>query len=218
VPVSGTPLLHKLVTQFRAAGIRAITVVRGYAAEKVHAPNVEFVENEDFEGTGELLSLHKARDRIDGDAIISFGDILFRQHILNNLLAEEHDIVIAVDAMWERRREREANEYVDYVTATRPYSLRYEEADAFLAKMGPDLAAEKIHGEWIGLIKTTARGSAGVYGALDVLSKRPDFCRLRFDDLFNHLVTWGQRVQVLYITGQWLDVDDLDDLARAQAF
>jgi hypothetical protein len=25
-------------------------------------------------------------------------------------------------------------------------------------------------------------------------------------------------VQVLYITGQWLDVDDLDDLARAQAF
>jgi hypothetical protein len=28
----------------------------------------------------------------------------------------------------------------------------------------------------------------------------------------------GQRVQVLYISGQWLDVDDLDDLARAQAF
>jgi hypothetical protein len=25
-------------------------------------------------------------------------------------------------------------------------------------------------------------------------------------------------VQVLYITGHWLDVDDLDDLARAQAF
>jgi hypothetical protein len=25
-------------------------------------------------------------------------------------------------------------------------------------------------------------------------------------------------VQVLYIIGQWLDVDDLEDLARAQAF
>ena len=218
VPVSGIPLLHKLVSQFRAAGVRAITVVRGYAAEKVHAPNVEFVENEDFEGTGELLSLHKARDRIDGDVIISFGDILFRQHILNNLLAEEHDIVIAVDAMWERRRKRGANGYIDYITATRPYSLRYEEEDAFLAKIGPDLAVEKIHGEWIGLIKTTARGSAGVCGALDVLSKRPDFGRLRFDDLFNHLVGGGQRIQVLYITGQWLDVDDIDDLARAQAF
>ena len=89
-----------------------------------------------------MLLLHRARDRIDGNAIISFGDILFRLHLLNNLLAEEHDIVIAVDAMWERRRERKANEYVDYVTATRPYSLRYEEGDAFLAKMGPDLAVE----------------------------------------------------------------------------
>ena len=218
VPVAGTPLLHKLVAQFRAAGIRAITVVRGYAADKVHAPGVEFVENEDFEGTGELLSLHKARDWIDGDSIVSFGDILFRQHILNNLLAEEHDIVIAVDAMWERRRERQPNGYVDYITATRSYSLRYDEEDAFLEKMGPDLSVEKIHGEWIGLIKTTVNGSAGICDALDVLSKRPDFCRLRFDDLFNHLVSSGQRVQVLYITGQWLDVDDLEDLARAQAF
>ena len=84
--------------------------------------------------------------------------------------------------------------------------------------MGPDLPAEKIHGEWIGLIKTTARGSDVVCDALDVLSKRLNFRRLRFDDLFNHLVSTGQRVQVLYITGQWLDVDDLEDLARAQAF
>ena len=218
VPVGGTPLLHKLVAQFRTAGVDSITVVRGYAAENVRAPDVEFVENEDFEGTGELVSLHKARDRIDGDAIISFGDILFRLHILNNLLAEQHDIVIAVDAMWERRRKRETDEYIDYITATRPYSLRYDEEDAFLEKMGPGLSGEKIHGEWIGLIKTTVNGSAGICDALDVLSKHPDFYRLRFDDLFNHLVSSGQRVQVLYITGQWLDVDDLEDLARAQAF
>jgi phosphoenolpyruvate phosphomutase len=218
VPIGGTPLLHKLVAKFHAAGIRAITVVRGYAAEKVHAPDVEFVDNQDFEGTGELLSLLKARDRIDGDTIISFGDILFRQHILNNLLAEEYDIVIAVDAMWEPRRKREADGYVDYITATRPYSLRYDEEDALLTQMGPDLSADKIHGEWIGLIRTTARGSAAIREALDVLSKRPDFRRLRFDDLFNYLVSKGQRVQALYITGQWLDVDDLEDLAQAQAF
>src|SRR5438093_10744970 len=120
--------------------------------------------------------------------------------------------------MWERRRNREADGYVDDVTATRPYSLRYDEEDAFLAEMGPDLSVQKIHGEWMGLIKTTVRGSEVIRGALDVLSKRPDFSRLRFDDLFNHLVSTGQCVQVLYITGQWLDVDDLEDLARAQAF
>ena len=84
--------------------------------------------------------------------------------------------------------------------------------------MGPDLSVEKIHGEWIGLIKTTASGSAVICQALNDLARQPDFRRLRFDDLFNHLVNRGQRVQVLYITGQWLDVDDLEDFARAQAF
>jgi phosphoenolpyruvate phosphomutase len=62
------------------------------------------------------------------------------------------------------------------------------------------------------------RGSAQVRAALEQLATRADFRKLRFDDLFKHLLERQQRVQVLYITGHWLDVDDLDDLARAQAF
>ncbi|HEV3410450.1 MAG TPA: phosphoenolpyruvate mutase [Chthoniobacterales bacterium] len=213
--IGGTPLLHKLIAQLRAAGIRQVTVVRGYAAEKVHAPDVEFVDNLEFEGTGELLSLDKARAELKGDVVISFGDILFRRHILNNLLAEPNDLVIAVDAAWERRQ---AVGYVDYVSATRPYSLRYDEEEAYLVAMGSEMPREKISGEWIGLIKATARGSEVLRAALDELAERNDFRRLRFDHLFNHLVSKGERVQVLYVTGHWLDLDDLDDLARAQAF
>ena len=164
VAIGGTPLLHKLVAQFRASGIRRIVVIRGYAADKVHAPDVEFVENNEFEGTGELLSLSKALDHLEGDVILSFGDILFRKHILNNLLAEEHDIVIAVDAAWERRQD--ATGYIDYITATRPYALRYDEEEAFLIATGPRLERANIHGEWIGLMKMTcARFRAGEGGA-----------------------------------------------------
>ena len=216
VSIGGVPLLHKLVAQFRASGIRRIAVIRGYEAAKVQAEAVVFLENEEFEGTGELLSLSKALDHLEGDVVVSFGDILFRRHILNNLLAEEHDIVIAVDAAWERRQG--AGGYIDYVTATRPNSLRYDEEEAFLTAIGPRLDAANIHGEWIGLMKMNPRGSAQVKAALEELASRPDFRKLRFDDLFKHLLERQQRVQVLYITGHWLDVDDLDDLARAQAF
>jgi phosphoenolpyruvate phosphomutase len=216
VSIGGTPLLHKLVAQFRASGIRQVVVIRGYAREKVDAADVEFVDNEEYEGTGELLSLTKAIDHLQDDVVISFGDILFRKHILNNLLAEQGDIVVAVDATWERRHGGAG--YVDYVNATRPYSLRYDEEDAFLVAAGPNLPREDIDGEWIGLIKTTAHGSEVMNNALTELSARADFRTLRFDHLLNHLVAKGERVQVLYITGHWLDVDDLDDLARAQAF
>jgi phosphoenolpyruvate phosphomutase len=132
------------------------------------------------------------------------------------LLTEEHDIVIAVDAAWERRQD--ATGYIDYVTATRPYALRYDEEEAFLVATGPQLERANIHGEWIGLMKMNARGSAQVKAALAELAQRADFRTLRFDALFKHLLEKQQRVQVLYITGHWLDVDDLDDLARAQAF
>ena len=216
VSIGGTPLLHKLAAQFRASGIRRVVVIRGYAANKVDAPDVEFVDNPEFEGTGELLSLSKAADQLQGEVIISFGDILFRKHIVTNLLTEEADIVIAVDAAWERRGS--GGGYVDYISATRPYSLHYEEEEAFLTAMSPQLPREKIHGEWIGLIKTSPHGSTVICEALNALSAQADFRTMRFDDLFRHLIERGERIQVVYVTGNWLDVDNLDDLARAQAF
>ena len=96
--------------------------------------------------------------------------------------------------------------------------MRYDEEDAFLTTIGPRLEPPNVHGEWIGLMKMTSRGSAQVRAALEELSGRADFRKLRFDDLFKHLLAQQQRVQVLYITGHWLDVDNLEDLSRAQAF
>jgi NDP-sugar pyrophosphorylase family protein len=55
-------------------------------------------------------------------------------------------------------------------------------------------------------------------GALQALSARPDFKKLRFDALFAHLLHQGVPVKVCYITGHWLDVDRLEDLAEAQTF
>ena len=96
--------------------------------------------------------------------------------------------------------------------------MRYDEEEAFLIATGPRLDRANIHGEWIGLIKMNSRGSARVKAALADLARRADFRTLRFDDLFKYLLEQKQRVQVLYITGHWLDVDDLDDLSRAQTF
>jgi len=53
---------------------------------------------------------------------------------------------------------------------------------------------------------------------LDALGSHEDFNQLGLLDLFNHLVNQGAKVRVLFITGHWLDVDNLDDLSRAQSF
>jgi phosphoenolpyruvate phosphomutase len=216
VPLNGQPLLHTLVAQFRAEQMKEVVVVRGFAREEMNAPEVRFVDNAEFAGTGELLSLSKAAAFLEGTAVISFGDILFRKYILQNLLRDPGDITIVVDAAWQERSQ--ARNYCDYVVASHPYSLKYGEEEAELREIGAHLKPEQVHGEWIGLVKVSPKGAQAVRSALAELGARPDFKTLRFDDLFQHLLATGQSIRVLYITGHWLDVDNLDDLAAAHAF
>lgn len=215
VPVGNKPLLHKLVADLRTERIKEVVVVRGFAKNEVQAPDVTFVDNDEFANTAELASLKKAAQWLDGEVVLTFGDILFRRYILSNLLADSHDIVVVVDAGWEQRK---PVGQVDYVTTTRPFSLKYSEDDVMLKTMSADLPKAQINGEWIGLVKTSARGSAQLKQALEELSQRKDFNQLRFDDLFRHLLTQGTPVKVHFITGHWLDVDNAETLLEAQNF
>jgi phosphoenolpyruvate phosphomutase len=87
-----------------------------------------------------------------------------------------------------------------------------------LVDIGSHLPLDRVHGEWIGLLKASSRGAAAIRGALEQLGQRDDFRKLRLDDLFRHLLAGGQAIRVLFITGHWLDVDTLDDLSAANAF
>ena len=148
-----------------------------------------------------------------GNIVLSFGDILFRKYILQNLLAHPGEIVIAVDAAWQDRNRKD--EYLDYVTTTHPYTARYSEEEPELRDIGPRLS--KIDGEWIGLLKASASGTEKIRETLKELSARSDFRSLRCDALLRELVAKGVPVSIVYITGHWLDVDNLEDLSAANA-
>lgn len=216
VPIGGVPLLHKLVAQFRAERIKDIVVVRGFGKEQVHAPDVHFVDNDAFATTGELSSLSKAAKHLEGLVVLSYGDILFRRYILTNLLTEPGDIVIAVDAAWQERANIVGCH--DYASTSRPYSIKYNEDEVFLREMSPAMPPDRVDGEWIGLLKATPKGTTAIKSALEELAGRSDFRSLQLDDLFNHLVRAGHPVKVIFVTGHWLDVDNLEDLSQAQTF
>ncbi len=216
VPVNGQPLLHRLVAQFHDERMKDVVVVRGFARDQVHAPGARFVDNDEFADTGELFSLGKAAAFLEGPVVLAYGDILFRKYILRNLLLDAGDLTLVVDAAWQRRAQ--PRNALDYIVASRPYSLRYGEEEAELRDIGAHVRSEQVHGEWIGLAKASPKGAQALRQALGELESRPDFRRLRFDDLFRHLLAAGQTIRVLYVTGHWLDVDNLDDLSAAQAF
>ena len=216
VEVHGRAILHRLVSQFRKEQVKNITVVRGFGKEHVSAPDVRFVDNDSYDSTGELFTLNTARDQLAGETIVSFGDILFRRYILSSLLDIQDDLAIAVDGAWTERPNRLG--FQDLVETSASHSLDYTTEKVWLTKMAPAFEGSEPNGEWIGLLKATAAGSKILAAALEELSLRDDFDSLHFYHLFNHLIAKGQKIRVLFISGHWLDVDNLDDLAKAQAF
>ena len=95
-------LLRRL-TSANQADIRNIAVVRGYQKHTVNLASIEYFDNDDHEQTGELASLNSAAGYLSGPIIFAYGDILFRHHILDQLVGAAGDIVLIVDALWREK-------------------------------------------------------------------------------------------------------------------
>jgi NDP-sugar pyrophosphorylase family protein len=50
------------------------------------------------------------------------------------------------------------------------------------------------------------------------LSKEEDFSSMKMHHLLEHLCKIKQPIRVLYTTGNWLDVDTIEDVIRANNF
>lgn len=226
--VGNKPILAHIADTYRRAGIKDITAVRGFAREKVNLAGIRYVDNEAFDSTGEVVSLAAALDAPDdlddladqdGEMTVSYGDVLFRRHVLDMLADTEADIIIAVDTNWQASRNRGSHRRADYVTCSLPNSRRAYTSEVNLVEMAP--APEgRIHGEWMGIARFSAGGLAAVRAAVAAWKAEAGaaYRTASMNDLFNRLAAAGLAVRVVYTTGHWLDIDEVDDLVLAGSF
>ena len=213
--VRGEPLLQRLVRTLNRSGVGDVTVVRGYRKEAIDVPGIEAVDNDRYDETGEAASLACAAERLQGPCVISYGDILFRRHVLDGLLAADGDIVTVVDARRRVDASRAPDRAVDWVRCSRPFTGGYlddERVTLEAAWNGTDVA-ETAHGEFIGLTRLSEAGAALVRRVLDAMAEDGTLDTADLPDVFARLIAEGAVIDVLYITGHWLDVDDAFDLA-----
>lgn len=219
VDVRGKPLLHRLVGSFNDAGVRELTVVTGYKADAVNFPGINTAENTNFEATGEVASLACAMDALKGECIVSYGDIMFRSHVLNQLLDCEADIAVVVDANWKQERVDTTKRTMDLAACSHAYTGDYfDDEVSELTRLDSAMTENDASGEWIGLAKFSAKGSELLRAELDSMKSDGSLAKASMNDLFNRLIDGGAKPQVVYITGNWLDVNDAFDLARARNF
>ena len=216
IDVRGEPLLQRLVRTLNRSGLRDVTVVRGYRKEAIALAGIEAVDNDRYGETGEAASLACACNRLYGPCLVSYGDILFRRHVLDGLLAAGGDIVTVVDARPRTdTSSRDPDRPVDWVRCSRPFTGGYlDDERVTLEAIGSGAAgAEDAHGEFIGLTRLSADGAAQLRSELDAMSKDGTLDAADLPQVFARLVAQGSVIDVLYITGHWLDLDDAFDLA-----
>ncbi len=229
VDVRGRPLLGQLLDTLRQSGVRDVAVVRGYAKDAI-GPEVwseagpdgglTLLDNDDYADTGEVASLLRAADRLHGETVLVYGDVLFRRYILDALMGVEADIAIAVDALHQRAEGKPGthNPYPgDLVLADKPFSASYlDDQPAILRAIGGVRPADSM-GEWIGLMRLSARGAALLRAELAAMQADGSAARSDIPTLLGRLAA-RTPVAVHYITGHWLDVDTMSDLADARNF
>ncbi len=217
VPVAGTPLLRRLVDEFKRQQINHITAVTGYKSEAIDVPGVSRVDNPDHARGGELTSLACVVDRLGQDTVITYGDLLFRSYVLRDLLDTPGDIVAVVDASplpEDPARHRD----LAWCTAPDDRSVFRQDVELVHIDTTGEPAPTLPDGRWIGMLRVRGEGRQALESALNALRGQPDFARLGMPDLLNHLVDTGTPVKVMYIQGHWLDVNNEDDLRRAGEF
>ena len=214
VDIRGKSLLQRLVESLNGCGVRDVTVVRGYRKDAIALRGISVVDNDRYADTGEAFSLAAAAQAIDGPTLVCYGDVLVRSYILETLLTVDGDIVLAVDAL-----KTQAGAGVrDLVAADRRYVGDVLDEDAAgLIRMGADLPAEEICGEWMGLARFTPTGAAWLQAELALLREEGLLETADMPLLLTRLAA-KHPVRVQYFTGHWLDVDTLPDLADARNF
>ncbi len=206
--VNGKSILQQQIDNFNKLNINNKFIVTGFKQEKINKPDLEHIFNKNHNATREIYSLKLALDKITGPTIISYGDIIYKYYTLYDLTNSDSDITIICDS-----NKPMDGEYHDYISTNVPPSKANYMTPYQLTNADSQLPSADIHGEFIGLMRFSSKGTEIAKQALNNLAKRPDFNKMRATHFLKYLCNnMSIAIRVIYIQGDWLDINTIESL------
>jgi choline kinase len=218
--INGKSILERQIELFHKFGITDIVIVRGPHKEKFHLNNVRYIEDTNYQYGEQTTSLMFARNEIIGDVIISFGDIIFDELVLKQLLESDDELVLSTDQNWQKSYEKRTDvsqEYSDFV------ALKNEQIIKFF-KNSEDVIEKNSIVEFIGLMKLSKVGSKKIIKTYEYLEKNhvgkfhyaPSLKKAKIIDLLEELRLKNMNIKIKKINGIWCEIDTQQDLEIAK--
>jgi choline kinase len=219
--LNGKSILERQISLLRQHGINEIFVVTGYQREKHTLKDIEYIFNPRYTETEQLTSMMVARTKIFDDVLVIFGDIVFDAQILQQILASNDNIAIAVDFDWEKsytERPDNPKSLADKVLIDQKKILQISAKITSL-----DMKNQQI-GEFLGIIKLSRKGSKIMVEKYEELesSHRGKFHdadsleKAKLVDILQELIDSKIEIYSISITGKWCEIDTPKDLERAR--
>ena len=208
---NGRTILDLAVANLAAAGLPKVTVVTGFAAERIEelVPEIEsrygaaidLVHNERAEEWNNAYSLWLARDHFAEGALLVNGDTVHPASVEVTLLeARGPGVLLAVD------REKALGQEEMKVLL---------DGDGRLERISKQVDPEVADGEYIGLALIEPDAAGDLADALEATWQRDP--SLYYEDGFQELRDRGGDVRTAPIGEvDWVEVDNHEDFARAK--
>jgi choline kinase len=230
VRVNGQPILHWQLQAYAAAGIRDITIVRGYLGDRIDPGEfrVRFVDNPEWERNNIYASLMYAAGEFSSGFYFSYCDIVYAPSVVARLAATARDRAAAslvVDRRWADAYQGRTLHPVSEAELAAVESGGAAQDERVVQVGKGAVAADQAVGEFIGLAHFSPAGAAALTeiwrealgaGGLDAPFGRAQTLRQAYvTDALNAMAGAGERLSPVFIDGEWREIDTQQDLAAA---
>lgn len=216
VSIFGKPILDHQLNIIKKIGITKIIIVNGYCKEKINYKNVKFFTNEKYDLTNMVETLFCAKSEMKDSFIVSYGDIIYEQKILQSLVDEPADISVVVDKNWKKLWNIRSD---DPINDAESLEIKNNQIMSIGQKIN---SISEPCGQYIGLMKFQGKGIEylkSTYQKLKLKSlknngfykKNKKFDNMYMTDLLQEIINSGFTVKPLIINSGWLEIDTISD-------
>jgi len=220
VEINGRSIIERQIDIFQNNGISDIVIITGAKKEKFNIKNISYVYDSEYYKHDQLGSLIAAYLELSGELLITFGDILFDEHILEQILSNSSNFAIAVDLNWTKSYEKRIDNPIELAG-------KVLIKDEKIREFSENLPIEKegcLIGEFLGIIKIGKLYAPILQKYLLQLKKNhkgkfhdaESFECAKITDFLQELLESNIDITPIFINGKWCEIDTLQDLEIAK--
>ena len=212
VEVNGESILGRQIFLFKQLGIDDIVVITGYKREKIIFKDVNYVVNHLYSSTEQLFSLMRARNFFSGELIVTFGDIIYDQEILNQMISEKGDLVLAFEKNWKESYANRSDNpaiYSDFA------HIKNKKVNKFFTNLDDESFDTDDVVEFIGMMKLSSNITEVFLTQYLEIEKEAE--KLKIISFLEMLRSSGVDMSTYFVKNKWCEIDTPQDLEIARS-